>query len=268
MKIEKKLKFKNNDIYVLEKIKNAFIINDDYGGLLTLDYNLNVIKKVSFQIEFPIYSLYCEWDGMSMLLFSSEEEKVIFYNDKLNELFYIMLPSQLKITSFSPIYYWKDNILLLITYSGEFYQFSLQTKCFNQVNIYDIQVYCSVLFDFYQKCLVHHVLTIYAETQSFIFKKSNNEIGFYDNQVNTLFFINQNNDGWHSVEAQKDVFIFVYETKIKIIINKKTIIIPIELPYIFLKIKIISQNYIVALIGNQGNAKESIIIKYKIRENF
>ncbi len=122
MQIKKilELNFKSNDIYILEKLKNKLVINKNENGLITLDLDLKETNFFKFKQSISIYSTFKEAEEKSIALYCRDEEILIFANIETKEIFTLNINNIEGILS--PIYFWKNKIIIFTTYNGNFYQ--------------------------------------------------------------------------------------------------------------------------------------------------
>jgi hypothetical protein len=259
-----KIFFKNNDIYILENYNNTIIINYDNQGLLLLDNSLCIHQKVLIPQKAPIYHLYKKYDNDNLMLYIPDIDQIIFVNIKTSNNFTIKLPESFKTEILSPNYYWKDNILILVTFNNNLYQFNFTSKILHQISHNEVKKICPSFFAFFDIFKQYNVVKFYPDERSFIFRNNNNTIGYLNCQQNTHSFIIESDEGWHDVEYKNDVFLFVYEKKIEIIGNQDRIILKPHLNYIFLRAKFLNNNHFVILIGNPSNPQENFLEIYKI----
>lgn len=255
--------FKNNDIYILETYNDTIIINYNYQGLLILDNVLCIQKKLIFLQEASIYHLYKQCNGNNLMLYLPDNHQIIFVDIKTSDHFALSLPEVFNKEILSSNYYWNDNILILITFDKNFYQFDFSSKTLHQISYGKAKKICLSFFTFFDISTQYDVTKFYPDKESFIFR-SNDTIGFLNYQQNTQNIITKFNQKWHDVEYDNNIFIFIHEKKIELISKKnRFLLIPCD-NFIFLRAKFVDNNHFVILSSNASNPKENLLEMYKI----
>lgn len=115
---------RENDIYFFEILEDKLLINDNYKGVLVFDSKLNLLKNIELLddlvIEFSIKN------ENKILLICPENGKIIYIN---------LTDYQYKIISldgfedwiFSSLFDWKENIVILSDYNGNFVKLDLES---------------------------------------------------------------------------------------------------------------------------------------------
>jgi hypothetical protein len=259
-----KLFFKKNDIYILENYNNDFIINSNYQGLLLLDNSLQIKKELIIPLKTPIYYLYKQYNNNNIMLYLPDINQIIFVDIKTSNNFTVELPETFNKEVLSPNYYWNDNILIFITFDNNFYQFNFSSKTLHQISYDKGKKTCPSFFTFFDTSTHYDIVKFYPEKRSFIFRKNDNIIGFLNCQQNTQNLIKKLNQGWHDVEYNNNVFIFIHENKIELISNNDKALITPYTNFIFLRAKFIDNNHFVVLSSNPSNPQENFLEIYTI----
>ncbi len=75
----------------MEILRDNIIINDDYEGLIILDYNLDIVKKISIDQELCIYNAIVI-DDKNIILNCIEDKKIYIINIETDEVKTMEMP--------------------------------------------------------------------------------------------------------------------------------------------------------------------------------
>lgn len=256
------LYFKKNDIYILDNYNNVIIINNNSQGLLLLDNSLHIQKELVIPQEAPIYSIYKKYDGNAALLYLPDAHQIIHTDLKTSNSYTITLPEAFDKEVLSPNYYWDNNTLILTTFNDNLYQLDFTSNKLHSVSNDIVKKDYPSFFDFWNTCKKYNILTFYPSKQSFIFQ-NNNTIGFFNYQQNRQHIVTAFSEGWHNVECNKDLFLFIHENKIELLNNNHTSFLTPHANFIFLKAKFLDNHHFVVLSSNPSNYQESLLEIYK-----
>jgi len=143
--------FNQNDIYILETQNDFIVINDNYRGLLSLDHSL-VVKKIILIKKNPIiYFLYKEFEGNFLATYSPDQEMITITNINDSKSHSIYIAPIINEHTFSDIYYWKNNTLILTTYNNMCYQTCLTDYTLKEVSENEIKKIDPIFFNFWNK---------------------------------------------------------------------------------------------------------------------
>jgi len=251
----------NNDIYILTNFKDYIIINDNYQGLILLNHTLRTIEKIFIFEGIHIYHLYQKYNGNSVLVYSPENEEIIFVD--INTKKHAVIKTHTD-EVFSPNYYWNDNTLLMITFNGDFYQLCFESYILRQVTAKEAEKICSSFFNFWNASREYHVLKVYSEQQSFIVKNNTESVSFFNYAQQEYVTAKNFSDGWHDVEYNNNIFLFIHEKKIEIINDQNKIILKPRLGYILLRARFLSSNQIVVFSSKPSNSRECLLETYSL----
>ena len=81
----------NGDAYLMEILRDNIILNDDYEGLIILDYNLDIVKKISIDQELCIYNAIVI-DDKNIILNCIEDKKIYIINIETDEVKTMEMP--------------------------------------------------------------------------------------------------------------------------------------------------------------------------------
>ncbi len=256
------LYFKKNDIYILESYNNTIVVNDNSQGLLLLDNSLHIQKKLVIPQEAPIYSLYKKSDGGAIILYLPDAHRIIHTNLKTSTNYTITLLEAFNKEVLSPNYYWNNNALILTTFTHNLYQLDFTSNRLFPVSNDTVEKDYPSFFNFWNICKKYNLLTLYPNKQSFIFE-NDNAIGYFNYQQNKQHIATGFSDGWHNVEYNKNLFLFIHENKIELLNdNHKNLLTP-RANFIFLRAKFLDDNHFVVLSSNPSNYQESLLEIYK-----
>lgn len=83
---------KGNDVYFLQVLENKIIINNNYEGIIVLDYELNVLAEIKLLDGICIYSSF-NIGKNELILFCPENGKVVYVNIENLEVNVMDIPS-------------------------------------------------------------------------------------------------------------------------------------------------------------------------------
>lgn len=123
----------DNDIYFLQVVKNKIVVNYNYEGILILDSNLSVIKKIDIYQDFCIYNaIVLNGDEV---LFNCIENNIIFVvNIETSEIKKCEMPEMLENEILMKKIKMEGNHVIVKTYKNHFWDLDLQEMTFNKFN--------------------------------------------------------------------------------------------------------------------------------------
>lgn len=110
----RRIDFRNNDAYLLATAKDYIVINDNYRGLLVLDYELKPVSNIGLGEDIVFDHVFCREN--TLLLFCGERREFHFVDLTAGEQRAIPLDGDWLC---SPIYDWEGNEVTLFGYAGE-----------------------------------------------------------------------------------------------------------------------------------------------------
>jgi hypothetical protein len=276
MNFKKEFELKTSkDLYILETTNDFIITNDEYSGITILDKNLNIIKNVTLFKGVTIYSIYKHFSKDEILLYCCDNGCMIWMN--LLDFSYKIIPlgainSQI---AFSPVYFWKDDIIILTTYSNQFYIINSDKIIIKNISTDMIRQNYEELYNFLNKVIEN--LPCYPAYNS----KFNSYIINYDSTNNSILLIDDIQTMKMSLYDNFDYHDFIYSDYIVAcisesliqIINLKNIkelskLAP-ETNYQFLKARFYNNNNKINLIilsGGIQKIRNSLITTYQINQ--
>lgn len=84
-----------NDVHFLQVIGTKIVINDNYDGILVLDCNLNLLKKIKVFDGVCIYSSFITGEN-EMVLFCPEDDKIAYINIEREKVYIMDIPEGIK----------------------------------------------------------------------------------------------------------------------------------------------------------------------------
>lgn len=108
--------FTNQDIYFMEVTGDKIIINDNYEGVLILDSELHVVKRMHLLEDLVIERAFV--NEKEVVLYSYENSCFIHISMDTYDFKVITLPSDFKEKIFLSFYEWTDSHLLLLADYG------------------------------------------------------------------------------------------------------------------------------------------------------
>jgi hypothetical protein len=262
----KTFSFDDNDIYVLEECSAKIIINSNYDGLFIIDWGKDSIQQLQIKDDLVIYYVYKSFDKECLLLYCPDDKQMIFIDREKKDHYIFSLSDIDEKVIFSPAYYWFGHSALIAAYNGQLYQFDFVSWQINKISYEAVEMEHPYFVNFVEKMQHYRIVTIYSDSLSFIFEKDEYEIGYYVSKNDTFVHMGHSfTNGWHAIESNGFVFVFVHENKLEIIDRlEQKIVIEAEMPYSFLKVRFVAENIIAVLKSNKSDQRESIIELYSI----
>ena len=262
-KQEKSIKIENNDVYILDIVGNYILINNNYRGISIFNINLEKVKDIPIFEDLVIYSVYKDFIGEKILLYCPDNECIIYVNLELSDFNIIPLSNQDII--FSPIYYWNENLIILITYTNEFYILDIEKRVVKRIGKKEIAKSYPEFYGFWHESKGYSILKIYSQELKFVFNDTDHDrIGLLKFKQNNKFFIEKPNNIGHDVEYKDKKFMFIKENKIILLSEKKLITWDANKNEIFLRARFLNTNTIIILSSMKDDFKNNTITKCKI----
>lgn len=260
LKKEKIIKIEDNDLYILDIIGNYILINNDYQGISVLNTNLEKIKDISIFEDIAIYSIYKAFIDDKILLYCPDNKCLVYVNLKSSDFSIITLPDQDII--FSPIYYWKENSIILVTYTSKFYILCIKKKNISRITTGEIAKNYPIFYNFWKKSKNYSILKVYSKELEFIFNKaSQNQIGLFKFKQNKKFFIEKPNAMGHDIEYKDEKFMIIKEDKVILFSKRESVTCNANKNEIFLRARFLDTNSIIILSSIKTDYKKNMIIK-------
>lgn len=253
--------FEKNDIYFMEVLSDKIIINDNYDGILILDNNLNLIKKLNIFEDITIYSTFIS-NNEEILLFCPDNQCMVYINIANYDYKVINLNNGLENFIFSTLYEWNDNGLVLTTYSGEFYIISVYQESIQKISCEEVERLFPKLYKFYQESITCNIIKIFPYDCVVITKGVDGNINVLNCFNQTENVLNNVNANYLDIEFRDGKFVILNENRIEIITNHDKRLLNANKNYIFLKARFIGKRNdikIVILSSNKRNANCSKI---------
>ncbi|WP_291584053.1 hypothetical protein [Clostridium sp. UBA6640] len=257
----------NNDIYFIEILSDKIIINDNYNGILILDNNLELIKKLEVFDDITIYSSFSNNVNEEILLFCPDNECMVYIDLKTYEYNVIYLNNGLENLIFSNLYEWNENGLALSTYKGEFYSIYIDEKIIQKIDYKEVKTLYSRLYKFYQKSTKQKVIKVFPDEYIAIIEDEKCNINAFSYKKQIKHNLNDASINFIDIQFKEEIFVLVDENTIEIITpNDKEVLHPDE-NYIFLNAKFVSKlkcTYLVTLSSSNSNIDHSKIDMFEI----
>jgi len=235
----KKKEFKCSDIYFMEVISNKIIINDNYDGILILDNNLDLIKRLNIFKGITVYSSFIN-DNEEMLLFCPDNECMVYIDIANYEYKVIYLNNGLESLIVSNLYEWNENGLVLTTYKGEFYRVCVYEKTIQKIDYIEIEKLYPNLYNFYKESIKHKVIRTFPYEYIAVIEDEKHNISMLSVKDQTKYVINNVPENFLDIEFKGGTFAIVNEKNIEIIkYQDKSVLYP-NIYYIFLKARFLN----------------------------
>lgn len=122
-----------NDIYFLQVVKNKIIVNNNYEGILILDSDLSVVKKIDIYQDFCIYNAIV-LNSDEVLFNCIENNNIFVVNIETSEIKKCEIPEMLEHEILMKKIKMEGNHVIVKTYKNHFWDLDLQEMTFNKCN--------------------------------------------------------------------------------------------------------------------------------------
>lgn len=249
----KEFKQNDNDIYFIEILSDKIIINDNYNGILILDNNLELIKRLEIFDDITVYSSFINNIDGEILLFCPDNECMVYINVETYEYKVIYLKNGLENLIFSNLYEWNMNQLVLSTYNGKFYKICIDEKIIQKIDYEEVERLYPKLYEFYQESTKQKVIKVFSDQCIAIIEEEKHNINAFNYKKQTKHALNNASSNFIDIEFKEGIFVLVDENIIEIIAaNDKQVMHPDE-NYIFLKAKFVSKLDCICLVTLSGS---------------
>lgn len=168
----------------MELLDDYLILNDNYHGLLVLDFDLNIVKKIPFTKELSIYAAYIYMN--QVLLYCPEDSCFVFVNVLSSECKYISLTKHEE-KIFLNLYQWCDDSVLIMTNQGDCICIDLSTYSIKEeLNIIEKQC-ISTLTDWALKLKKDDTIKIFPKKRMLLVQNVNLELNLFYSDCVTSF---------------------------------------------------------------------------------
>lgn len=116
-----------NDVYFLQVIGTKIIINDNYDGILVLDCNLNLLKKINVFDGICIYSSFITGEN-EMVLFCPDHDKLAYINIEREKVYIMDIPEGIRNEIISRMILNNTSRAIFITNKGKFVALDKENK--------------------------------------------------------------------------------------------------------------------------------------------
>lgn len=266
---EKELNQSNNDMYVMEVVSDRIIVNNNYKGVLILDNNLNLIKKINLFKDIIVYKSYINRASMEMLLFCEENQCMVYinlinYNHKI-----ISLKNELEDIMFSNIYQWNSSGVVLSTYDNEFYEICIHNREVKKLNHSQVKENYSELHRFYKTIVNGETMfgDVVGEFKDGYIVREEDEKVYINTQNKDEYVFEKNISNTFDIQFIEGVAAIVSEDFIEIVKGNYKERISINKDNMFLRVRFLkklNETYIISLSSNKSNIRKSKIEMYKL----
>ncbi|MBU3131876.1 hypothetical protein KPL40_05370 [Clostridium gasigenes] len=256
----------DNDIYFMEVLSDKIIINDNYDGILILDNNLNLIKRLKLFEDITVYSSFIN-NNEEILLFCPDNECMVHINIANYEYKVIYLRNGLENLIFSTLYEWNENALILTTYKGEFYKVCVYEKTMQKIDYKEIERLYPKLYEFHQESIKHKVVKVFADEYIAIIDDEKCNINMLNFKDQTKQVLNNATANFLDIEFRAGAFAIVNENTIEIITTRDKGVMYPNKDCIFLKARFLGKPndiFLVTLSSSQSNVNYSKIDMFQL----
>lgn len=225
-----------NDVYFLEVLDNKIIINDNYEGIIVLDHEINVLRKIKLFEGIYIYSSFVT-EKNELLLFCPEDNKVVYVDVENKQVYIIDIPTDFESEILSRMISSNSDRYIFVTNRNKYIVLDKKRKEIKR--IYDASRFDELAMEKESKLLNHNNNTLQ------MYKDCNNR------------------------DVRDDISADTYEDKIVICNNKKIREICPKEGYIFNNAKIVNIHenlYLVTLSNKKANDEISILSVININD--
>lgn len=264
-------KFNNNDIYFLEVILDKIMVNDNYDGVLILDSDLNVLKRIKLLDDLVIDKSFLK--NREIVLHCYENQCLIHINIDSFNYKIIRLNSGLEDKIFSPFYEWVDDDLILMADNGAvFVHINLSDNVIQVAQKDMIEKLHFSIYDNWSKLNGFVIHKVYPQRCEVIVE-SNNIIKLinYKNDKESILKIEPFETApnyFYDIEMMKNCIAQISEKEISILYEGNNIIFYSDYQhYSFLRGKFITienKEYLLLLSSSNSNPENVMIAKFSL----
>ena len=229
-----------SDVYFMEIIDNKIIINDDYEGLIILNAQLNIVKRIKLIKDMVIYSSYYKQN--ELLLFCPENTCLIYLD--LESFVYKKIDIEdSDDLIFTPLYFWNEDDLILSTYKGEFFRIDIENQ-----HVCKLSDYLGGFYLMYLKLNKYKVIKLFSDIGKVVIETQNKEISILDYN---------NESDFHDIEIKEENILLLGERRVDLINHNNVQYYYPDEGYICLRGKFMIERrnkYIFILFGNNSDA--------------
>lgn len=121
----------DDDIYIIASTKNYLVTNDNYHGIYLFNKNDNFSnQKINIKKQLSINCIFTHFDKDIAALYCPEDNHIIIINLTTYDTIFIIIPATLQLyeNEFLPVYYWKEQTFIIITYDKRIFSIDIETK--------------------------------------------------------------------------------------------------------------------------------------------
>ena len=213
--------FYDNDIYFMKRIGNTIIINNNYEGILILDFELNIIKEEKLLDDLLISDCFVNQDTKEIMLYAYENHCFVYLDTVNNIKKIIPIQEEFEELFFLPLYEWKsDKLLLLAAAGGELICIDVSEGIIKKVSGSITSAICGE-GEFLSKHIVRKI-DIYENIAVIEQGKEIKIVNLKTRQAEASY--SKYNNHFHDVEVSKNFFAFISESEIEIYNHEKCIL--------------------------------------------
>jgi len=182
----KELKIKDNDTYFMESVGDRVVINRNDEGILVLDNQLSEMLEIPLFPGLNIHAALYSHSQNSALLLCPRNDCLIFVD--LKSKLYDILPIEKneKAVFNTKLYVWYDDIILMATMDGVFYEYVLGGNRLTQLDGEEIDNDYPKFYSFWSTTRKYTPIEISHTPYGYIYgDRITQEYGFYDFDKNT-----------------------------------------------------------------------------------
>ncbi|WP_312752928.1 hypothetical protein [Rummeliibacillus suwonensis] len=256
----KEFKQRDNDVYFIEVLFDKIIINDNYDGILILDTNLNLIKRINIFKGIIVYSLFIK--NEEVLLYCPDNECIVHIDVSTYEYSIIYLKNGQENLIFSTLYEWNENGVVLTTHNDDFYSVYIRAKTIQKINHKELERLYPKVYELYQKLNNFKVVKVFSDEYEAIIVDEEHNFSMLNNKEQFKHVLKNLPSDFHDIEFRNGAFAVVNENSIEVFTsNDKALFFPNK-NCIFLKARFFVKNGgigLLALSSSQSDVSYSKI---------
>ena len=227
------INIENNDIYFMEIVDEAVVINNDYHGLLIFDRNLKQSYKMNFSEELIIYN---SFKNKKQLLLFCPDNNCIVHVDLISRTIRKILLNDFEDYIFSPLYMWEQSKVILSDHNRPLLNVDLKKGTVESINSYD--KIDKELKEEYEKIKNYQILKMYGDEKKAIAVEGNSTVKLIDYRQNIKELKEFPKEQYFDFEWKNEYMVKIGDSKIQLIYGNHSEIFNAEKDYDFLRGKI------------------------------
>lgn len=212
--------YKNNDIYLFEKVESFLLINNNYHGLIGLDKKLEVKYKIDLFPDIVVDQVVTSSTrSKNFILDCSSENNCLVLVDQNKKQFECMENSY----NITPVYFWQNEIAIFSTSGGNFLLLDTNKKIVSQLAAFEVKRDHNLFFKLFTAFCSHVVLMIDVQKFEIIFKKEDDSLYLMDILWGKEFFLGYFSGNSIQIIKMGEFVFILTEENLYLLFDKKII---------------------------------------------